>query len=89
MAGRARRVSDGPCQFCMSGSSLSRQRAQLVLLDGVWQPWPLVMARPDTPMILCEVCPVCERERFNTEEVPRLNYILYRRAVERTDRESA
>ncbi len=62
-----------PCQFCLSDSSLGRQRVQLVLLDGTWQPWPLITARPDAPMLLCEVCPVCERERFNAEELDRLN----------------
>lgn len=61
------------CQFCMSGSSLGSERAQLVLCEGQWQPWPLVASRPEAPMILADICPVCDRERFNAEEVPRLN----------------
>lgn len=35
-------------------------------------------------MILCEVCPVCERERFNAEELGRLNAKI-RAARWRTD----
>lgn len=63
-----------PCQFCMSGSSLESEKAQLVLFEGRWQPWPLVMSRPEgAPMILADICPVCDRVRFNEEEVPRLN----------------
>jgi len=62
-----------PCQFCMAGSGFGAEKAQLVLYEGFWRPWPLVMSRPDAPMILADVCPVCDRERFNAEEVPRLN----------------
>lgn len=70
------KISVGPCQYCMSGGSFSipNEKAQLVLYDNVWQPWPLVTPIPDNaPMLLCDVCPVCDRERFNAEEVPRLN----------------
>ena len=71
-----------PCQYCMSGSSFGQESAQLVLIDGQWQPWPLVAARPEVPMILADICPVCDRERFNAEEVPRLNAkIAARRAA--------
>lgn len=66
-------MSDGPCQFCMSGSSFGSEKAQLVLYEGRWHPWPLVTPRPDAPMVLTDICPVCDRERFNDEEVPRLN----------------
>ena len=66
-------MSDNPCQFCMSGSSLGSEKAQIVLYEGRWQPWPLVMSRPDTPVIMTDICPVCDTERFNVEEVPRLN----------------
>lgn len=60
----------GPCQYCMDG----RDKAQLILCEGAWQPWPLVASLPPhDAMILCDVCPECDRERFNTEEVPRLN----------------
>lgn len=61
--------TSGPCQHCMDEG-----RAQLVLVEGSWQPWPIVATRPDNaPMITTEVCPICDTERFNTEEVPRLN----------------
>lgn len=66
-------MSNGPCQYCMSGSSAGSQRALLILVNGQWQPWPLVAAKPDVPTLLCEICPVCDRENFNVEEVPRLN----------------
>lgn len=60
----------GPCQFCMDG----REKAQLVLHEGAWHPWPLVCALPDAaPTLLCDICPGCDRDRFNAEEVPRLN----------------
>lgn len=62
-----------PCQYCMGGRSLGAFKAQLVLFEGSWEPWPLVMPRPAVPTILADVCPVCDTERFNTEEVPRLN----------------
>lgn len=65
--------TESPCQFCMSGSSFGTEKAQLVLWEGQWRPWPLVASRPDAPMILADICPVCDRERFNEEEVPRLN----------------
>lgn len=62
------------CQFCMSGSDFGTEKAQLVLHEGQWQPWPLVMTRPEAaPMLLTDICPVCDREKFNDEEVPRLN----------------
>lgn len=35
-----------PCQYCMKGSSLGVELAQYVLLDGAWQPWPLVASIP-------------------------------------------
>lgn len=64
---------NGPCQFCMSGSSFGREDAQLVLYEGQWQPWPLVSPRPNAPVIRTSICPVCERERFNAEAIPILN----------------
>lgn len=61
------------CQFCMSGSNFGAEKAQLILWNGRWQPWPLVSSKPDAPMLLADVCPVCDTQRFNAEEVPRLN----------------
>lgn len=71
-----------PCQYCMAGSSFGTEKAQLVLYEGHWQPWPLVMSRPDAPMVHCDICPVCDRERFNEEEVPRLNEKFQLQAAE-------
>jgi hypothetical protein len=65
----------GPCQFCMSGE----QQAQLILHEGQWQPWPLVASRPtNAPRLLSGICPVCDRERFNAEAVPKLNAAIAR-----------
>ena len=64
----------GPCQYCMAGSSLGPEKPQLVLYEGHWQPWPLVMPLPGVAYVVrCDICPACDRERFNAEEVPRLN----------------
>ncbi len=53
------------------------QKAQLILCDGQWQPWPLVASLPPHQgLVLCNVCPECDRERFNEEEVPRLNKVI-------------
>jgi len=63
-----------PCQFCMAGSSFGTSKAQLVLYEGSWQAWPLVMSIPyDCPVIVSDICPVCDTERFNNEEIPILN----------------
>lgn len=73
------------CQFCMAGT-VGAQKAQLVLYEGSWQPWPLVAPMPDdVPVILCDICPGCDRERFNEQEVPRLN----QKIAERNQRASA
>jgi hypothetical protein len=73
MASRNGDTAVSPCPFCMSMSSRVVGKAQLVLFEGRWQPWPLVSPLPDAPMVLADVCPACDRERFNAEEVPRLN----------------
>ncbi len=75
-----------PCQYCMSGSTLGAQQAQLVLHEGRWQPWPLVGTRPSgAPRLLTSICPVCDRERFNAEAVPRLNAEIARATGENHD----
>lgn len=76
-----------PCQYCMSGSSLGNQKAQLVLFEGSWEPWPLVSPRPDgAPLILSSICPVCDRERFNAEAVPQINERIAALATAESDR---
>lgn len=67
------------CQLCMDDG-----RAQLVLHEGAWHPWPLVCVRSDdAPVIATRICPACETDRFNAEEVPRLNDVIAHRMAER------
>ena len=68
-------MSDWPCQLCMNEGGRS---AQLVLIDGQWQSWPLVAARNGDWPLVRVFCPECHPDEYQAD-IPHLNAAIERR----------
>lgn len=56
-------IYDGPCQLCMNGE----EKAQYLLIDGQWQPWPLVASKPDDVPCMRLRCHVCDEAGYRED----------------------
>lgn len=62
----------GPCQLCMSGSSFGAEKAQYLLINGHWNPWPLVASKPDNVPCVRLRCHICDEAGYR-EDAAALN----------------
>lgn len=53
----------GPCQLCMGGA----EKAQYLLIDGHWQPWPLVASKPDDVPCVRLRCYICDVDGYRED----------------------